>query len=84
MKTQSALNNFNEFTMLDARIFAKYVGFTEEEVRELCSKYHRDFETVKRWYDGYQLEGYHVYNPKAVVEVMTWNRYQSYWSSTGT
>ena len=30
------------------------------------------------------LEEYQVYNPKAVVEVMTWNKYQSYWSETGT
>lgn len=36
LKTQSALNNFAEFTMLDARIFSKYIGFTEEEVKLLC------------------------------------------------
>lgn len=36
VRTQSALNNFDEFTMLDARIFAPYIGFTEEEVKELC------------------------------------------------
>ena len=84
VQTQSALNNFNEFTMLDARGFAKYIGFTEEEVKTLCDQYHRDFEKVKRWYDGYLLENCQVYNPKAVVEVMTWNKYQSYWSRTGT
>lgn len=64
MQTQSALNNFNEFTMLDARGFAKYIGFTEEEVKTLCDQYHRDFEKVKRWYDGYLLENCQVYNPK--------------------
>ena len=32
LKTQSALNNFEEFTMLDAGRMAPYVGFTEEEV----------------------------------------------------
>ena len=84
VQTQSALNNFNEFTMLDARGFAKYIGFTEEEVKTLCDQYHRDFEKVKRWYDGYLLENCQVYNPKAVVEVLRWNKYQSYWSRTGT
>ena len=54
-RTQSALNNFDEFTMLDASTLAPYVGFTEEEVKGLCQKYHRDFEKVKRWYDGYLL-----------------------------
>ncbi len=84
IKTQSALNNFDEFTMLDARVFAKYIGFTQEEVKELCEKYNRDFDAVKRWYDGYILEDCQVYNPKAVVEVMTWNKFKSYWSQTGT
>lgn len=84
VRTQSALNNFTEFTMLDARIFAEYTGFTEEEVRELCEKHERDFEEVKRWYDGYLLQDCHVYNPKAVVELLTWNQFRGYWSGTGT
>lgn len=84
IKTQSALNNFAEFTMTDSRIFSRYIGFTEKEVQILCEKYHRDFSRTKRWYDGYLLEEYQVYNPKAVVELMLWNKFQSYWSETGT
>lgn len=84
IKTQSALNNFEEFTMLDPKIFAKYIGFTEEEVQGLCTQYKCDFQEVKRWYDGYLLKGYQVYNPKAVTEVLRWNQFQSYWSDTGT
>lgn len=84
LRTQSALNNFDEFTMLDAKIFAPYIGFTEEEVKGLCNKYEKDFDELKRWYDGYLLENCHVYNPKAVVNFMTWGRFQSYWSQTGT
>ena len=84
LKTQSALNNFDQFTMLDASVFAPYIGFTEDEVKDLCEKYHQDFAEVKRWYDGYLLEEYQVYNPKAVVSVMTRNKFESYWSQTGT
>lgn len=84
VKTQSALNNFDEFTMLDASALAPYIGFTEEEVRNLCEKYYRDFDFVKIWYDGYRLMGRHVYNPKAVVSVMLRGEFQSYWSDTGT
>lgn len=84
IKTQSALNNFDEFTMLDPKIFAKYIGFTEEEVYDLCKQYGCHFDEVKRWYDGYLLKDYQVYNPKAVVEVLRWNQFQSYWSETGT
>lgn len=83
-KTQSALNNFDEFTMIDPKIFAKYTGFTEEEVYRLCNQYRCNFNEVKRWYDGYFLEGFHVYNPEAVIKVLRWNQFQSYWSLTGT
>lgn len=84
MKTQSALNNFDEFTMLDAGALASYIGFTELEVEKLCDKYQKDFAEVKRWYDGYMLENQQVYNPKAVVSVMLRGNFQSYWSQTGT
>ena len=39
LKTQSALNNFEEFTMLDAGALASYIGFTDDEVKQLCKKY---------------------------------------------
>ena len=84
IKTQSALNNFDEFTMLDAGILAPYVGFTEKEVEALCEKYSKDFKEVKHWYDGYFLQKEHIYNPKAVVSVMMRGNFKSYWSLTGT
>lgn len=37
---------------------------------ELCEKYNRNFDEVKRWYDGYQLGYYHVYNPNAVLSML--------------
>ena len=84
VKTQSALNNFYEFSMLSAKTMAQYIGFTEEEVRALCQRYHQDFERVKCWYDGYRLGKFHVYNPNAVINLMLWGEFQSYWSQTGT
>ena len=57
-KTQSALNNFDEFTMLSASNLAPYIGFTEAEVKKLSEKYQQDFAEVKRWYDGYLLKDY--------------------------
>lgn len=35
-------------------------------------------------HDGYSLEGYQVYNPKAVVSLMLNGKYKSYWSNTGS
>ena len=79
-KTQSALNNFDEFTMLSASNLAPYIGFTEAEVKKLSEKYQQDFDEVKRWYDGYLLKDYQVYNPRAVVSVMLREEFRSYWS----
>ena len=84
LKIQSALNNFEEYTMLDAGPLASYVGFTDDEVRGLSQKYGRDYEEIKNWYDGYTLGEQHLYNPKAVVSIMLRNNFQSYWSQTGT
>ena len=84
IKTQSALNNFEEFTMLDPGNLAPYFGFTNEEVKSLCQNYHKNFEEVKHWYDGYLLGSQQIYNPKAVVSLMTRNIFKSYWSETGT
>lgn len=83
-KTQSALNNFDEFTMLSASRLAPYIGFTEEEVQKLAEEYHQDFDEVKRWYDGYLLKEYQVYNPRAVVSVMLRGEFRSYWSETAS
>ena len=83
-KTQSALNNFDEFTMLSPSRLAPYIGFTEEEVKSLAEEYDQDFEEVKRWYDGYLLRDHQVYNPRAVVSVMLRGEYKSYWSETAS
>ena len=83
-KTQSALNNFKDYSMLHAGPIAPYVGFTETEVQKLCEVYGQRFEEVKRWYDGYQIGKYHVYNPNAVVNLMLEGEFQSYWSGTAS
>lgn len=46
-KAQSAVNNLDEFTMRQADELAPYIGFTEDEVKELCEEYNRDFDKVK-------------------------------------
>ena len=56
-KVQSKLNNFTEYTMIDADDMAPFMGFTEEEVKDLSLKVGMDYEEVKHWYDGYNLKG---------------------------
>ena len=83
--THSALNMFDEFSMTFQGELAEYVGFTEKEVRELCERYHMDFEETKRWYDGYFLEDAgSIYNPRSVVSAMRFGKFQYYWNQTET
>ena len=70
--------------MVSPSILAQYIGFTEAEVQKLSDKYHQDFDKVKKWYDGYLLKDYQVYNPRAVVSVMLKGEYKSYWSETAS
>lgn len=49
----SALNMFTEYSMMAPRQLAPYTGFTDEEVKDLCIRYGRDYARVKDWYDGY-------------------------------
>ncbi len=83
--TESALNNFDEFSMLQSDVLAEFVGFTEAEVSGLYETYGMDFEQAKEWYDGYTLEeGLHIYNPKSVVDSIRRKRIGNYWTSTET
>lgn len=84
-KSESALNNFDEFTMASPKRLAEYVGFTEAEVAGLCEKYDMDFAEAARWYDGYSfLRTKHVYNPNSVVKAMLSGEYDNYWTTTVT
>lgn len=78
--TESALTDFREFTMVEPDFFTQYVGFTEDEVLELCERYHMDFEKMKMWYDGYSFpECSSVYSPNSVMEAIARKRYGNYW-----
>ena len=83
-KGQSAVNNFHEYTMVKAKDFAPYIGFTEVETRSLCEKYQVDFQKVKEWYNGYSLNGTAIYNPLSVVEAVANNDFDQHWTETGT
>ena len=54
--THSALNMFDEFSMIYAGPLAEYVGFTESEVKILCDRYHMDMEEIREWYEDIILK----------------------------
>ncbi|MCI9150350.1 MAG: AAA family ATPase [Lachnospiraceae bacterium] len=81
--SESALNNFDEFTMTNPAMLSEYVGFTEKEVQSLCRTYHMNFEEAARWYDGYSFRTIqHIYSPNSVVKSMLRGEYSNYWTST--
>lgn len=83
--TQSSLNDFDEFTMVSPGTLAGYVGFTEEEVHNLCEQYHVDFQQMKRWYNGYCFRKVkNIYNPNSVVKAILNEEFDDYWTRTDT
>lgn len=81
--THSALNMFDEFSMINPGPLASFVGFTDEEVRSLCSFYQMDYDEVKRLYDGYCFDGTtHIYSPRSVVSAMLTHSYDHFWNKT--
>ena len=83
--TQSALTDFREYTMIQPKKLAKYVGFTEKEVKDLCRENDMDFEEARRWYDGYSFSKEHsVYSPNSVIQAISNEEWGDYWTETET
>lgn len=81
----SALNMFDEFTILNDMIYGEYFGFTEDEVISLCNKQDFiSFSEISSWYNGYlSEEGTKIYNPRSVVKAFKSKKCKSYWTNTG-
>lgn len=83
--THSALNMFAEISMIDPKIYSEFMGFTDEEVKELCEKFNKDYSQMKYWYDGYHLkDGISTYSPRSVSASIAYGDYASYWTQTET
>ena len=83
-RTESALNNFTEYSMVEPRMMGQYFGFTKDEVRMLADKHGMDFDELLKWYDGYQIGDEHsMFNPNSVMQAIDSGRCRSFWASTG-
>ena len=82
--TQSALNIFREYSMVEPRQMGRFFGFTKDEVHTLAEKYGVDFDELVKWYDGYQIgDELSMFNPNSVMQAVEIGRCRSYWASTG-
>ena len=70
--------------MLKSKPITEYYGFTEDEVKKLCEQYDMDFESTKAWYNGYLIDGMHMYNPNSVSMAMKKKDFDSYWKNTSS
>ena len=83
-KTQSALNNFIEYSMVKPGGMERFFGFTKDEVSALAAKYGLDFDDLEKWYDGYQIGGeLSMFNPNSVMQALHEQWCESYWGRTG-
>ena len=83
-KTESALNNFIEYSMVDPGDMSSFFGFTKEEVKTLAEKHNADFDELEKWYDGYQIGSEpSMFNPNSVMQAIKKKWCESYWASTG-
>ncbi len=83
-KTESALNNFEEYSMVEPGDLAKFFGFTKSEVKMLAEKHGLDHTELEKWYDGYHIgDELSMFNPNSVIQAVYAGRCRSYWASTG-
>ena len=85
IKTQSALNNFREYSIVLPGKTSKYYGFTEDEVKKLCAENDMDFDLMKHAYDGYIIgDQKSMFNPNSVMQAIDFRTYDSFWSKTAS
>ncbi|HQS85016.1 MAG TPA: AAA family ATPase [Alphaproteobacteria bacterium] len=85
----SGLNNFGEDSILDKK-YAPHFGFTEAEVNTLLHKSALDknpktAQTLKSWYNGYNIGGLTIYNPWSIMNCLENNgEFKAYWVGTAS
>ena len=83
--SHSALNMFTEYSMTEPLNLGQSIGFTENEVRNICKQHDVAFNQMQQWYDGYSFKDVpHIYNPNSVVNAATYKKFISYWTKTET
>jgi len=81
----SDLNNIKVYTLLDNQ-FANQFGFTTNEVKSLLKSYElsEHFEEVNRWYNGYKIGKYTIYNPWSLLNFTDGKKFDVYWANTSS
>ncbi len=87
----TGLNNLNVYSIGEVQ-FARYFGFTEDEVRKITEDFGiaDHFDIIKEWYGGYLFGETEIYNPWSVLKyvdaaICTTNLVpRAYWANTSS
>ena len=83
--SHSALNMFEEYSMIEPSQFINYFGFTEQELEMLVLNFDSNMAEMEQWYNGYFKDlGTPIYNPKSVTSSLLRKRFSNYWNKTET
>ena len=77
----SDINNIRSSSMLEGSNMKDFIGFTEDEVKELCIKHNKEFlfNKLKKWYNGYFINNVALYNTNSVIEAFINNDCGYFW-----
>lgn len=82
----SGLNNINVYSLLREK-YGQYFGFTETEVNELMHKKNVkvSLNSIKEWYNGYQVGKHILYNPWSIINCLDNDgALKPYWLNTSS
>ena len=87
-KGESALTEFDNYTMFTPGELAQYIGFTGAEVRELLERNpdcNISYDEVAEWYDGYSFpDAGPLFNPRSVIQAIQFKKCTSYWTDSSS
>ncbi|KAG4086204.1 hypothetical protein H8356DRAFT_1373450 [Neocallimastix lanati (nom. inval.)] len=83
--TQSKLNFFTEYSMLEDNQYYEYFRFTEKEVHKLCLENKKlNYGDLEKRYNGYLSNtGEKIFNPLSITSALMNNEIRNYWTKTG-
>ncbi len=78
------LNNFIDYDATKPWVTREAIGYTEEEVKDLCERWGRDFTEIKSWFGSYLMDGKIIYNPISVNNAIEEGECEERWIFTAS
>jgi len=80
----SAFNNPKIYDVMNSE-YNDYFGFTKSETKEMLEYFGLKYTSeVSEYYDGYNFNGVHVYNPWSIANYAKNKELKLYWVNTGS